>query len=107
MKIFTLILILFWVHLVADFVLQDDFMAQNKGKNRFLMFVHIALWTGAICLALNCMGLFVWWKFAMLLVGHFVIDTWKATKEDKTYALTRDLYIDQALHFVQLLLCLI
>lgn len=107
LKLLILILILLWVHLIADFVLQDDFQATMKGKNRFIMLVHAAIWAGAICVAIYFMGLFAWWKLIMLLVGHFIIDTWKATKSDKTYALTRDLWIDQSLHFVQLLLCLI
>lgn len=106
MKPLILLLILIWVHLIADFVLQDDFQATMKGKNRFIMFVHAAIWAGAICIVLYFVGLFAWWKLVMLLVGHFIIDTWKVTKADKTYALTRDLWIDQGLHFVQLLLCL-
>ena len=106
MKVFIFLLILIWVHLIADFILQDDFQAQNKGKNWFIMFVHAAIWTGAICIAIWFMGLFAWWKLIMLLVGHYLIDTWKAQKVDKTYALTLDLWLDQALHFIQLIICL-
>ena len=104
LKIF---LLLAFTHLVADFILQDDFQAQNKGKNGFIMLVHVAIWSGTIGLVLNYLGLFEWWKLAMLFAGHFIIDSWKCHKPDKTYALTRDLWIDQGLHFVQLLICLI
>ena len=101
------LLILIWLHLFGDYHLQDDFQAQNKGKNDFILFVHSALWTGLICIGLFIVGLFAWWKIIMLLMGHFIIDRWKARKEDKTYSLTRDLWLDQGLHFIQLLLCLV
>ena len=99
--------VLFTLHLLADFPLQGEFLASVKGKYDYLLFCHAAIWTGAVSAGLIALGLFTWWKVVMLLVGHFLIDRWKARKEDKTYALTRDLWIDQSLHFVQLLLCLI
>lgn len=98
---------LVWMHTIADFPLQSDFLAQMKGKNDYLLFCHCVIWTGFIALILITFGLFAWWKIAVLLIGHFFIDRWKVRKPDKTYALTRDLYIDQGLHFLQLLLCLL
>ena len=103
----TNILILLFAHLIGDYHLQDDFQAMNKGKYDFILFIHCMLWTGAICIGLILCGLFGWWKLAFLLIGHFLIDRWKARKVGKTHALTRDLWIDQGLHVIQLLVCVI
>lgn len=103
----TTFLILLWLHLLGDYILQDDFQAANKGKYDFILLVHVLLWTGCICFGLWKFGLFAWWKLALLVIGHFFIDRWKARKADKTYSLNRDLWLDQALHVLQLVVCLI
>ena len=97
---------LIWLHMLGDYPLQPDFLAQFKGKNDYLLFCHSVLWTGCIAIGLIAFSSFTWWKIGMLLFGHFAIDRWKARKQDKTYSLTRDLWIDQGLHFIQLLVCL-
>lgn len=100
-------LVLFWLHFVADYPLQGEFLATFKGKCDYLLFCHVVIWTGAITAGLFFTGNYALWKVAMLLVGHFIIDRWKARKKDKTNALTEDLWKDQLLHMGQLLLCLI
>lgn len=91
-------------HYIGDYPLQGDFLANFKGKLDYILFCHAIIWTGCVCAALGYFGAFAWWKAAFLLVGHFAIDRWKARKEDKTNALTFDLWKDQALHFAQLIL---
>ncbi len=98
---------LIWLHMLGDYPLQPDFLAQMKGKYDYLLFCHCIIWTGCIVLGLIAFSIFTWWKVAMLLVGHFLIDRWKARKKNKTHSLTRDLWIDQCLHFLQLALCLL
>ncbi len=93
--------------MLGDYPLQNDFLAKLKGKYDYLLFCHCMIWTGIVGMGLCYLNIFAWWKIGMLLIGHFFIDRWKARKEDKTHALTKDLYIDQGLHFIQLLLCLI
>ena len=99
--------ILFWLHFIADFPLQGEFLANFKGKYDYLLFAHSVIWTGTITAGLFLTGNYDLWKVAMLFVGHFIIDRWKARKEDKSKALTDDLWKDQLLHFGQLLLCLL
>lgn len=91
-----------FLHFVADFPLQGDFLANNKGKYDYLLLVHSAIWAGTISIGLYLTGDFALWKAAFLLVGHFLIDRWKARKKDKTHALTWDLWLDQLLHMVQI-----
>ena len=90
------------IHCIADFPLQGDFIANMKGKNNYILFVHSVIWAGLISIGLNYFGLLSQWNFMFLLFGHYYIDKWKTRKEDKTYALTYDLYKDQALHFLQI-----
>ena len=103
----TTLFFLIVLHFIADFPLQGEFLANMKGKFDYLLFVHAFMWAGVISAGLVYFDLFAWWKVVMLLIGHFFIDRWKARKEDKNFALTRDLWIDQSLHLGQLLICLI
>lgn len=95
-------LFLVWLHMVADYPMQGEFLANFKGKYDYLLLCHSIIWAGTISLGLHLIGSLELWKVAFLLAGHFVIDRWKARKEDKINALTRDLWIDQWLHVWQL-----
>lgn len=139
------LLILYVVNLILDYPLQGTFLAEYKAKNNYILFVHCAIWALGLSLVLIPIGLFAWWKVAMLLIGHFIIDYWKCRglykewfrrryyskfkgnppeEKDHRYEeyieaadvcvyskpLISDwasLYIDQALHVVQVVLCLI
>lgn len=94
---------LYFLNLVGDYPLQGEFLAQMKGKNFYLLFVHCAIWTGTVCVGLHLLGILVLWKIIFLLVGHILIDYWKCHSKDKELALTVDLWIDQFLHFIQIL----
>ena len=105
------LLVVLTAHYVADWGLQIPFVSENKGKYWIVMFSHCMLWAGVVCVSLLAMGIFAWWKFFFLLIGHYVIDSWKM-KGIKAYC-SQDpsqtkhnlglLYIDQFLHFVQCL----
>ena len=114
-------IILYFANLVLDYPLQGTFLANFKSKNNYILFVHCAIWALGISIVLLPLGLFAWWKVIMLLVGHFIIDYWKShrmyVKRDSNQ-IPRDngeptkadyiaLYIDQCLHVIQILLCLI
>jgi len=93
--------------MIGDYPLQGEFLANNKSKYNYILFCHAVIWTGCIVFGLWFIGMFAWWKFIMLLVGHFIIDWVKCHQIDKNKTLTKDLWIDQGLHFIQLILCLI
>lgn len=99
-------LLLLLAHYVADFPLQGDFLGTMKGKYDYLLFAHVVIWSGVISLALVYLGIYTIYKLLFLFIGHFVIDRWKARKENKENALTWDLWIDQSLHVVQLIIVL-
>ena len=116
---------LYFVNLVLDYPLQGAFLAEYKQKNNYILFVHSAIWGIGIALALAMIGLFAWWKVLMLVVGHYLIDYWKCRGLYKKWPLKHEyddflgeikkpiisdygsLYIDQFMHIIQILLCLL
>lgn len=111
-------LILYFFNLLLDYPLQDEFLKRFKSKSNYVLYVHCAIWAIGLSLVLMYLNIFAWWKLIMLLVGHFVIDYWKChrlylkwpRRRKSKLPLISDfgsLYIDQTLHVVQLLICLI
>mgnify|MGYP002128527603 CR=1 FL=1 len=69
-------------HMVGDYVLQNDWMAQNKTKSTAVAAVHAALWTAAVC----GFGLLLEpWAIAWLFVTHFAIDRWRLASKAMDY----------------------
>lgn len=101
---FIKLLFLLWLHFIGVYPLQGNFLAQMKEKYNYILLCHSIIWAGTISVGLHLFGLLTIWKVIFLLVGHFIIDRWKARKEDKTNALTKDLWIDQVLHMLQILI---
>lgn len=107
LKIF---LFLYFINLVLDYPLQGDFLGQQKANFNYLLFVHSAIWGLGISFTLVPLEMFAWWKVIMLVAGHYGIDYLKCRKVGimkDLHPLRGALYIDQGLHIVQLLLCLI
>ena len=111
MNIFILtIFMLIFAHVFADWSLQGSWMSENKGKYWIVMLAHCVVWTGCICLALDFLStsreLLVWWDIPILLIPHYLIDSWKcrvyAKKPFCQQSSAKHLYIDQALHLLQL-----
>ena len=103
---FMLFLLILLAHLLYDFHWQGSFIADNKGKRIFLLFVHCLTWAIMIWL----IGYFVagWgtWKLIFLFVTHFVCDYWKShqPRTDENFYL---IYIDQAIHLITLIIVMI
>lgn len=103
------LMILYVANLILDYPLQGSFLAEYKSKNNYILFVHCAIWAFGLSVVLMPLGLFAWWKVIMLLIGHIVIDYWKCRRLYKKWNIKdwTSLYIDQSLHVIQILLCLI
>ncbi len=93
----TDIIIIIWLHWLADFVLQSDKMALNKSDNVFALLRHSLVYT--FCL------LIVGWEFAVINGAlHFLIDgiTSRITKRfyqnENRYGFFVTIGLDQALH---------
>ena len=92
MDIFETIFKLIICHLLGDFFLQTQYVAETKGKNWYHLFVHCTLY------AVPFYFWFGWcWQLALITILHFPIDALKA-RYQKINIIT-----DQTLHY---LLCL-
>ena len=80
---------LIFCHLIGDYVLQCDFIAQSKGKNWYHLFVHCMLY---------CLPFYVvfglTWQLAVIFITHIVIDALKARYKKINYL------TDQVLHYL-------
>lgn len=86
------IIILVMCHLIGDYVLQCDFIAQTKGKNWYHLFVHSVLYCVPFTLVF---GIDI--RLLIMFVGHFIIDTGKARYNYISYSQ------DQLMHYMYLL----
>lgn len=91
------LLILVWMHFVADFVLQYDKMAHNKSSSNKWLSIHVAIYTAP----------FFWfgWQFALLNgAAHWITDyfTSRATtelyKREENHWFFVVIGFDQAIH---------
>ena len=89
LKIVTLIL----CHLVGDYVLQSNFIAETKGANWYHLFVHCALYTLPFVIAFG-----ITWQAGTIFALHLVIDPSKARWKKINYP------TDQILHYLSLLI---
>ncbi|MER2008610.1 MAG: DUF3307 domain-containing protein [Psychrobacillus sp.] len=106
MSILSMFLLLMFAHLVADYPLQGDFLANTKGKNMISLVSHAGIWTGCICIMSWAIGLpitplDVLWLFAT----HAIADYMKAKPVGfykKLNPLGKGLLIDQLFHVLQI-----
>ena len=100
---------LLFVHYLFDFSLQTQFMSEWKQKSHYVMFVHVVVWTGGICLAMKLLDIPVQRDIViMLFVVHYLVD-WCKCELIKTGKFTpqgvRNLFLsDQTIHIAQLIM---
>lgn len=99
------IYVFLFLHALADYPLQGDFLATFKGKNIIAMVAHCLIWAGVIFLGMKYYGHAEWYTFPFLFLGHWAIDKWKCSRAGNGKELTTDLAIDQMLHFAQIAFC--
>ena len=101
-----LIVSLITAHLIGDFVLQNNFLAQNKGKNKLILFVHSWLWCVSIVLAFILNGISInIIDFMFLFLMHAYIDNWKCKQPKEKMGML--LWFDQAIHLFQIAMVLL
>lgn len=97
---------LLFAHYIGDIALQSDWQANNKARYWYVMLSHCMIWTACICVALQFLGVFEYWKVAFLIVGHWLADSIKA-RQPKTPENWWMIYPDQAWHLIQLIIVFI
>jgi hypothetical protein len=96
--LYAIVLILFFLHFIGDFVLQSHWMASNKSKNVKALMAHVGIYACVIAvlptimLVLQMISCFSWLVFVVLnLVIHFIIDF-------TTSKITSKLWMKQSWH---------
>lgn len=104
-------LVLVFAHLLADYPLQGDFLANMKGKNHIVLVSHAGIWTGTILVAVHLLGFDVtMFDVVTLFVVHAIADYLKAKPigiYKKLDALKGGLLLDQSIHLLQLLILMV
>lgn len=111
---YQIILILF-IHWVADFLLQTKRMATNKSKDNYWLFAHVLIYSitwfviGAFFFNVISVLLFTITTFICHFITDYVTSRWtsKLYKQEKYYGFPSFFSViglDQFLHFLQLIL---
>lgn len=75
-------------HIVGDYLCQTDYMAREKGKDWYILFVH------CVCYCVPFIYVFgLDFKTIVLFLTHMMIDALKARYEEI------DIFTDQILHY--------
>ncbi|MBK5491829.1 DUF3307 domain-containing protein [Bacillus sp. TH13] len=104
-------LVLLFAHLLADYPLQGDFLANMKGKNHIVLSTHAGIWTGVVLIAAHFLGYNItYFDVAWMFVVHAIADYMKAKPVGfykKLDSLESGLLIDQSIHILQIVVFLI
>ena len=60
-------------HLIGDYLLQNDWMAQGKKRSHWPCFIHVAIYTAAVMV----FTWWPWWSAIAVFVPHYLIDRWQ------------------------------
>ena len=87
------------LHFVADFILQSNWMAQNKSKDNLALFTHVLVYSLSFML--------IGFKYAIINASlHFIIDYFTSRATSKLWAKGEVHWffvvigLDQTLHFI-------
>lgn len=103
LKLFLFVLM---AHMLGDYVLQTDYMAMNKGKDNYLLFVHSVMYNLGILVVSTFFGITLTVGFyALNIILHYLIDWFKASgmSEEVTGNAKASLFVDQLLHYAILI----
>ena len=110
-SILLIFLGLIFAHLLADYPLQGDFLANMKGKNYIILVSHAGIWTGCVTVAGLLMGLDIGLvDIVLLFVVHVIADYLKATNKlwyKHLDSLKGGLLSDQLIHVGQIIVLMV
>lgn len=110
------ILIIIFIHWVADFLLQTQKMAMNKSKDNYWLFCHVLIYSatwffvGLFLFAPVPVALFTGTTFICHFITDYLTSRWtsKLYKQEKFYgfpAFFSVIGLDQFFHYAQLIIC--
>jgi len=110
----TLLIIIF-IHFVADFMCQTDKMAQNKSKSNYWLSMHVIVYTAVTMVSWIILFAFSMiyvpiTAFILIFIMHWITDYTTSRISSKLYQ-KGDIHnffvivsLDQVLHYIQLFL---
>jgi hypothetical protein len=78
-------------HIFADYFLQTEYIANNKGKDYYILFIHCALYIIPLYIVFGYT-----WHLIPVFILHIIIDYLKAFKGKMA------LWQDQVIHYLTL-----
>jgi len=103
MSIFMKLFWLVWAHMLGDMVFQNQFIADKKGKDLYIMMAHVLTYTGTIILATMLLDIYHWVQFPLIIGSHYVMDQWKSV-QPRDEAHWHYIYWDQGFHYFILII---
>lgn len=83
------LIIIILCHVIGDYLFQSDYLAENKGKDWYILIVHCLLYTVPFVFTFG-----TGWQWFVLFGTHIIIDTLKA-RYNKI-----NIIQDQLLHYI-------
>ena len=101
-----MILQLLFAHCLGDYLFQTDYLASNKGKDNYILFVHSVLYTLAVYIVFGAtISSLGYW---LILLTHIPIDYVKARGiTPEKYGDSGALIIDQLIHYIVLIISIL
>lgn len=101
-----LVVFLIMAHCVGDYLFQSTYLAVNKGKDKYLLFVHSVLYVFGIILTAHVFSIEISvLQILTLFIAHMVADHIKASGiSTKALGEKKALIVDQAIHYLVLFL---
>lgn len=101
-----MLLKILFAHSLGDYFLQTDYLAINKGKDNYILCIHAILYTFAVSLIFGSKINQLW--YWLILLTHILVDYVKARGiTPKMMGDKNALILDQAIHFLTLILALV
>ena len=76
-------------HVIGDYLFQSDYLAGNKAKDDYVLFIHCVLYIVPFIIIFG-----ITWHFIPLFVIHIVVDRLKARHKKI------NLLVDQVIHYL-------
>lgn len=101
-----LVVFLIMAHCVGDYLFQNSYIAANKGKDKYLLFVHSVLYVFGIILTAHVFSIEISvLQILTLFITHMITDHIKAIGiSTEALGEKKALIVDQVIHYLVLFL---
>ena len=108
-KAIELTIVILFAHMFGDYFLQTDYLAKNKAKDNYILLAHCVLYSLGIGIVFGIFGITLTTiDLALISAIHYPIDYLKARGiTPKLIGDKNALILDQAIHYITLLLIIL